>query len=88
MEAVAIRALLQAAEEIDPPRANAKLLKEIEKVNDDLAGLVMDYRDVKRADYESGEDGADDFHADREEIWDSIHLELMDAVDSLEEDES
>lgn len=89
MNARTAKEILRDVESMDSdcPRSNAKIVSEIAALSDDLAGLVGDYRDIKRADYESGEDGADDFHADREGVWSDIYDYLNDLADDNDETE-
>ena len=78
--------ILERAEMIDPPRSNAVIMREIAALSDDLHSLVTDYRDIQRCDYDAGEDGSDDFHADRESVWDEILGELDELAHSDEEE--
>lgn len=79
--------LLMEAESLDsPPRSNARILKEIARLNDDLYGAIQDYKEIRSADYGSDEDGRNDFMADREEGWDNVYLFLMDAASSGDDD--
>lgn len=73
--------LLARVENVDEsPRVNASILREIEAVSDELAGLVQDYREIRSDGYGPDEDDRDAFHADKEEAWDAIYLVLQDAA--------
>lgn len=72
------RQAIQAAQEYELnddlsnlPRAGSKLLRALASV-DELSSLVDDYCEIVRADYESGEDGTEEYRADREMAWDDL----------------
>jgi hypothetical protein len=70
----------------DPPRSNAAILREAAAADDDLAGLVDDYRGVERSDYDPGPDGAGDFWSDREQAWEAVK-DRLDELSSEAADE-
>lgn len=68
------------------PNASSKIWKDMRGLSDDLDSALDDFQSVKRSDYQRGEDGADEFWADKDIAWDNVVQSLEDAATHLAEE--
>jgi hypothetical protein len=58
----------------DPPVHNARILGELEQM-DHTSQAVDDFREIKRADYEKGPDGTEEYQGDKADAWENVKEE-------------